>query len=128
MLVMEPFGSRLQLIERFGSDRIGQDRVVAARHRQQPFGAADHEYRVEVVADCRTNRAKNDTLPEAAMTPSGNVEFGAQGTLEHAVARCRLDVVESSQAHQRILDPSKRLLFVIRPRCVLALLAQQRLQ
>jgi hypothetical protein len=34
MLVMDTFGSRLQLIERLGADRVGQDRIVATRHRQ----------------------------------------------------------------------------------------------
>jgi hypothetical protein len=128
MLMMEPFGSRLQLIERFGSDSVGQNCVVAARHWEQPFGTADHEHRIEVIANGGTDRAKNDTLSEPAMTPSSDVEFGPQGTLEHTVARHRLDGIKSSQAHLRILDPSKRLLFVIRPRCVLALFTQQRLQ
>ena len=80
------------------------------------------------MADCRADRAEDDTVPEAAVTPSRNIEFGAQGALKDIVARRRLDVVKSSQARQRILDPSKRLLFMIRPRCVLALFAQQRLQ
>ena len=80
------------------------------------------------MANGGTDRAKNDTLPEPAMTPSSNVKFGPQGTLEHTVTRRRFNGVKSSQAHQRILNPGKRLLFVIRPRRVLALFTQQRLQ